>query len=478
MSSVGVNASLMMASRVVNTTLSVIAIGLLTRSLGPAHYGDWSIIIAYGTILHAAADWGLAALLSRDLARSGAREGEILRAYGWLRAAAAIAAFAIGITISWFVPFSAAVRLGIAVVSVFFILNSLSQILIAVFQKHLAMHWVAASEVAARSIFLAGVAILGRTHGTVGAAAALIVSGIVQFMFLRWVVRYFAAPAGRPSFGWLKGVWRESWPMAVSISFTLLYFKGDALLLGFMKPREDVAVYGLGYSVLENLIYIPAMFMGLMIPRLTRELHHASAAFRRLLQHLFDLFWMAGVPVMVGLWFASPRIAELLGGPGFQAAAEVMAILGVAILFIFFGNLFGSAVVVLGRQREAMWTYVVGLGVMIAVNLALIPRFSYLGTSWATVVTEFVVTLLLFRVVRRASGFRPAWQRVSRVFTAALVLGFVLWLVRNEGIVTLGLAATASYLAAAWFVGAWTKEDIALFRITAIDRVAVLPPDR
>lgn len=466
MRSVGTNAALMAVSRVASAALSIVGIGILTRSLGPTSYGDWSIIIAVGTILHAVADWGLAALASRDLALPNAREGEVLRAYVRLRATIALAAFAVGIAVSWAVPFSAAVRTGILAVSAFFIVNSLSQILIVVFQKHLAMHWVALSDLAAKGVFVAGVAALARTYGIAGAVAALIVSGTVQFSLLRWTVRFFAAPTGLTPTGWARKALRESWPMAISTSFILLYFKGDAILLSFLKPREDVAIYGLGYSILENLIYFPAMFMGLMIPRLTRQLHHAPAAFRELLQRLFDLFWVAGLPIVVGLWFASPRIAELLGGTAFRPSAGVIAILGAAIAVIFFGNLFGSAVVVLGSQREAIWSYLAGFVTMVVVNLVLIPRFSYLGTAWATVATELVVTALLIRIVYRASGFHPRVFRAWRAVFAAAALGLVLWLVRDAGLITLTLAGVASYGAAAWLLGAFRKDDLALFRMT------------
>lgn len=478
MRSVGTNAALMAASRVASAGLSIVGIGILTRSLGPASYGDWSIIIAVGTILHAVADWGLAALASRDLARPNAREGEVVRAYVRLRATIALAAFAVGIAASWVVPFSAAVRTGILAVSAFFIVNSLSQILIVVFQKHLAMHWVAFSDLAAKGVFVAGVAALARTYGIAGAIVTLIVSGVVQFSLLRWAVRFFAAPTGLPPAGWVREALRESWPMAISISFVLLYFKGDAILLSFLKPREDVAIYGLGYSVLENLIYFPAMFMGLMISRLVRQLHRAPAAFRELLQRLFDLFWLAGLPIAVGLWFASPGIAELLGGSAFRPSAGVIAILGVAIAVIFFGNLFGSAVIVLGRQREAIWSYLGGFATMVAVNLALIPRFSYLGTAWATVATELVVTALLIRIVCRFSGFHPRLFRVWRAAFAAAALGLVLWLVRDAGLITLAVAGVASYVAAAWLLGAFRKDDLALFRMTDAREAPVALLDR
>ncbi|MBI4099341.1 flippase [Candidatus Parcubacteria bacterium] len=477
---VGFNAALLALSRVVNAALSIVIIGVLTRVLGTNTFGEWSLVIAYGTILYACADWGLYSLLARDIARPGADEAALVRVYFWLRAAALGGVFALGVAASFALPLSSAVRSGLVIASFFFAFNSLSQILSAVFQKHLAMFWVGAAELAGKLCLLVVVLLGARRFGLAGVLAGLAFSGLVQFFILRFAVRLFVVPAGRTPAGWLKRSLVESWPMAVSIGLTLVYFKGDALLLGFLKPSSDVAIYGLAYSVLEHLIFFPAMFMGLMLPRLAARLSESRGAFRILLQQIFDLFFVAGLPIVVGLVFVADKIALLLGGPNFRASGGVMTVLGVATALIFFGNLFGSAVVVLGRQKSALRAYLAGFVTMLAVDLALIPRYSYFGTAWGTVATEIVVTVLLVRIVCKGAGVRLSLKRCIRILPAVAVLALVLAAARPLGLFGLTALGAASYLMAAWASGAIGPAELELFRLgrrqPTAPAVATVPP--
>ncbi|MBI3305456.1 flippase [Candidatus Parcubacteria bacterium] len=462
---VGLNAAFLVLSRVVSAALSVLIIGVLTRVLGANTFGEWSLVIAYGTILHACADWGLYSLLARDIARPGADEAALVRAYFWLRAAALGGVFGLGVAASLVLPFSSAVRSGLVIASFFFAFNSLSQILSAVFQKYLAMFWVGVAEVAGKLCFLGVILLAARRSGLAGVLAGLALSGLVQFFILRFAVRLFVVPTGRTSAGWLKRSLVESWPMAISIGLTLVYFKGDALLLGFFKPSYDVAIYGLAYSVLEHFIFFPAMFMGLMLPRLAQRLSESRGAFRALLQQIFDLFFVAGVPIVVGLVFVADKIALLLGGPDFRASGGVMAVLGVAVALIFFGNLFGSAVVVLGRQKSALSAYLAGLVTMLVVDLALIPRYSYFGTAWGTVATEIVVTVFLARIVFQGAKVRLSLKRFARSLPAVAVLALVLAAARPLGLAALVALGTTSYLLSTWASGAIGPAELELFRL-------------
>ncbi|MDR7483330.1 MAG: polysaccharide biosynthesis C-terminal domain-containing protein, partial [Armatimonadota bacterium] len=64
-------------------------------------------------------------------------------------------------------------------------------------------------------------------------------------------------------------------------------------------------------------------------------------------------------------------------------------------------------------------------------NYLLIPRYSYLGTSVATILTEIAVAGPGWYLVGKAAGFRPDWTVARRAGVAALVMGAVVWPVRG-----------------------------------------------
>src|SRR3989338_9344642 len=74
----------------------------------------------------------------------------------------------------------------------------------------------------------------------------------------------------RIDFGHWRASIKEAFPIAVSLVFVFLYFKLDTVLLSLMKPAGDVGIYSVAYKVLEVVIFLPAMYMGLIMPRLSK----------------------------------------------------------------------------------------------------------------------------------------------------------------------------------------------------------------
>ena len=59
--------------------------------------------------------------------------------------------------------------------------------------------------------------------------------------------------------------------MGIAAILVMIYFKLDTVMLSFMKDQIDVGIYGLAYKILENLIFFPAMFVGLIMPLLSKH---------------------------------------------------------------------------------------------------------------------------------------------------------------------------------------------------------------
>ena len=75
----------------------------------------------------------------------------------------------------------------------------------------------------------------------------------------------------RFDFAYWGKIIKTTWPIALSIVLTLIYFKIDTIFLSLMKPAADVGIYGVAYRVLEVLIFFPAIFSGIMMPLLSRN---------------------------------------------------------------------------------------------------------------------------------------------------------------------------------------------------------------
>ena len=141
-------------SRLLLGGISLIVVGLLTRTLGPAGYGQYSLIFAYHFIFTALADLGLYTILVREISRPQADERKIVSNIFGLRLTAVVLLLAVAVLAVQWLPYPTEVKLGILIASLFSIGSSLVQVLTGVFQKYLKLYYVSAADVVSRLVQL------------------------------------------------------------------------------------------------------------------------------------------------------------------------------------------------------------------------------------------------------------------------------------------------------------------------------------
>ncbi|MEK7167505.1 MAG: oligosaccharide flippase family protein, partial [Patescibacteria group bacterium] len=66
-------------------------------------------------------------------------------------------------------------------------------------------------------------------------------------------------------------IWSTTWPIALSVAITLIYFRADTLIMSFFRSPEEVGLYGAAYRVLETMIQFPYLIMGSILPLLAKH---------------------------------------------------------------------------------------------------------------------------------------------------------------------------------------------------------------
>lgn len=404
MKSIPYNIGVATIGRIVANALGVVIVGFLTRALGPEKFGDYNTIFAYLFLFNVLADMGLYTLLVREISRDGADEPNIVSNIFTLRLLLVMASMVLASLVSFLLPYSSVVRFGIFIATFSTIFSSLVQVLMGVFQKHLALHLPAIADIATRAVQLLGVYLLlsfGK-DGILAFVGVVVVAGFAQLCLILPFAYRIVHFRIHVDVAFWKQLLKQSLPIAVSLLFTLLYFKIDTVMLSLMKSSYDVGVYSVGYKVLEVVIFFPAMYVGLVMPLLSR-FADSRKEFLAVFSKAFRSLSLGAVMTIVGLIVFARPIVSILGGPDFVAdSAPVLVILSFAVGIIFLGNLGGNALIALNLQRKAMWIYGAGAAVNIIANLLLIPRYSYTAAAWNTVATEFLVTAGMFLLIARA----------------------------------------------------------------------------
>ncbi len=445
--------------------LGVVSVALITRTIGTDGFGAYSTVLAFLYIFSVCADFGLYPLLAREIARPDADEARVISVIFSTRLLLLSASLALSFAVVAFMPYSGVVKWGVVVAALGFAFQSLSGVLMGVFQKHLKTAIPAIADIAARVIQLAAAAYLFYTGGSfLHFLAVFTVGGAVQFFIVCAYVRRqapFQLVFRKEAFA---RTMKESWPMAVSAMLVLVYFKGDTLLLSLVRTPHEVGVYGVAYKILENIIFFPIMFVGLVMPLLSKYFIENTTMFRAVFQKTFDFLAIIVVPLAAGGIYLAPSIVRILAGGGFEEAALPLRILLVAIVFIFFGALFGSTIIAIHKQKKVMWVYGAAATLNIAANLYLISRYSYIGAAVTTAGTELVVSSLMLFIIYRATGCLPRGNAVVKACGATALMVAALFVSPSQSFLFLAILGALVYAGALYALQGITQEDLRVLR--------------
>ena len=253
---------------------------------------------------------------------------------------------------------------------------------------------------------------------------------------------------------------RDAWPLGLTALITFAYFKLDTIILSLLQPAADVGIYNVAYKVMENLIFFPAMLVGLILPLLSRAHQTNPEEFREIAEKTAKVFIAIVLPIIIGTLFLSPGIISIVSGSGFEASAEVLRILIFSLAGIFFGHYFNMLILVGNAQKKLLKALGAIAFVNVSMNIFLIREFSYFGAAISSAVTEGLVVIVSGWIAYKSLGFFPKPDRLPRIFISAAAMAGVLALSSHLPFVVGLLLAGTTYLLLLWMTRAVTSAEV------------------
>ncbi|MEK7139208.1 MAG: flippase, partial [Patescibacteria group bacterium] len=462
---VATNTFLNVGGKLAAVGLSIVTVGILTRYLGQAGFGNYTTVMAFLQFFGIVVDFGLATAVVQLISSRPHQTDRLFANAFSFRLVTAVVFFALAPMVMLLLPYSAELKTSAFIATWALCLVSLNQVLMGIFQRELKMFWPVVAEIIGRAIFLVGMIVVVTGHGTlVAVMAAVTIGNLVQFILTYWAARRLTIL--RLAFDWRT--WQElffaSWPIGLSIIFNLVYFKADTVILSLYQSQAVVGIYGAPYKMLEALSALPYLFMGLILPLLSASwAANNREKFRQQLQRSWDVLAVVTWPLVIGGIIVATPLMVLIAGPEFQPSGAVLQILLIATAAIYASVIFTHAIVALERQRQMLPAFGGVAAVALAAYFWLIPQYSYLAAAWITVGTEVAIGLLAWLVVRRALGRHMlAWRVTVRAAAASAVMALaliVLQLVGAPVVITI-FVGPVIYGLAAYIFGAIDREVI------------------
>jgi O-antigen/teichoic acid export membrane protein len=458
------NTGMLLVTRVISRVIALVSVITIAHGLSQNDFGEMQTAVTYIGLVGTVTDLGLSALYVRE----GARQLHALGRF-WNN----VASVKLLLSVLSIPPLFALLWVaGIQwLLLPAFALSLLSGYQLLLRNSLYAMQQLGFEiiEIVPETLIVLGMALAGAaTHQ--GAAyylwayTASYFFACVYFSIVLWR-KGVLQPRFRMEMPLLRPWIRAAIPLGITFIITTVYFKIDVPILQRFRPYNEVGAYTLAYKPFESLLFIPFSLRGVVFPLLSVYHRRAPERVIVLSEKFFKALVLLGWPITVGVYMLAPQFNSLL--QLYPASEPALQILALAIVFMFADNTFAATLNAIDKQNVFAFVALVGLVVNVGVNLVVIPKYGYLGASWAVVVTEAALVIVGWFVLRAQLGTIRVVQSAWKATVAGVLMGVFLYFVQPQGRVMLFvvvIAAAMIYCAILAVLRIADSEEIALIR--------------
>ena len=438
------NTILILVVRVISRIVALIAVIIIGNFLDPTRFGEMQTAVTYVGLVGTLTDMGFSALYVRE----GARHTDQLSRYWNNVASLKVLGAAVGLPLLFAALYFAGLRsllwpsFAILVLSGYQLLlrNSLYALQRLTFEIIeiipetlivLALVIVGAHINADTGFFLWAYAI------SYGFACVYFATVLIAMGVLRPGVRL----EPRLLWSWV----RIAVPLGITFIITTVYFKVDVPILQRFRGNTEVGYYTFAYKPFESLLFIPFALRSVVFPVLSVYHRRSPERVLPVAEKFFKALVILGWPITVGVFLLAPQFNSLL--ELYPQSEPALQILALAIVFMFADNTFAATLNAIDKQNVFALVAMVGLVINVGVNLIVIPRYGYLGASWAVVVTEAALVIVGWFVLRAQLGTIQLISTSWKALLAGLVMGAFIYVANpHQSRVLLFVVVVASAL--------------------------------
>ena len=289
---------------------------------------------------------------------------------------------------------------------------------------------------------------------------------IVVVAVFGMIVREIGLP--KPAFEGLKGYLAFSVPLIPSVILLWVIDASDRYFITHLLNLSQTAIYSASYTIgaLISLFYFP--IHGVLFPTVSRLWEQKEPSrVRSYLEHTTKLFLTLAIPGAAGLYILSQTLLDILTTSDYVVGGGLILLvaLGTVLLGVYQINFF---IILLVKQTKWLPPMIAIAAITNAgINLALIPKFGIMGAAISTIVSYFILAVIVIVWARRVINYKVDIKFLTKVIAATLLMAFCLNFVKIGGvlgIITIVVAGIAIFALALWLLRAFSSQDRKLIK--------------
>ena len=313
------------------------------------------------------------------------------------------------------------------------------------FQAFEQMEYVAAVNTIEKLIVISlGLYILSSGYGLIELSYVYVFAGIVNVIIsILLVLVKVTKPIKKIRFSLLKTITIESIPFGLNTLFGMMFFKIDTILLSILQNETAVGIYNAAYNpllafgtVLTNMV-VTAIF-----PVMSKYFISSKESLEKFTLLLSKYMAIMGFPIAVGSFILADRFIELFYAGQYTDSIIAFQILALFIPIRLISSITGTLLTSINKQGVRTLSFFFSAIFNILLNLVLIPSFSFVGASIATVLSEIFLYCLLLYFIGKYYIKIKLHNFFIKPMVASIIMGVLILLLKEINLIVLIVLST------------------------------------
>lgn len=466
---IGKNSAALLIAQILSYVLAFFYTLYMARYLGADGYGSISLAISLTGIFGILVDMGLNTLLIREVARDKSKTNSFISNTALMKIFLSL--FTLG-AIYVFVNlsgYSEQVKTLIYIVYISVVIGSYSNIFGAVMQAEEKMEYLSVSTIISGLVIFFGTLIgIYFSLDVIYFAVLYVTSNGLNFIYISLIYLWkFSFPKIEIDFGFWKPVLKEAWPFGFTSLSGQLYTYVDTVMISLMQGTLVVGWYSAAYRLILTLLFVPTAVNIAIFPVMSRLYTSSKESLILLNERYFKYMLILGIPLGFGTTVLADKIILLIFGAEYTPSIIALQILIWTMVFTFIGASFVQLLQSINKQLILTKISFICLVFNVILNLILIPKYSYIGASVVTLITEIIlVSYTIFISFRLGYGIdiKKNTKIFFKVIGGALVMSAFLLYFSNVNLFLLVIMGIILYFTIIYLTKTVDDVDKQLFK--------------
>lgn len=451
-----------MIFRLAKNTISLLIIGVVdklalmllfvvvVRKLTQAEVGTYSLTLALIFIGGMIANFGLEYVTIREVAKNRERSKSIFNNALLITLVFSLLIWPLMIGLAFLLNYSSEVIFLLSFGGAMFVFMGFGQIATAVIKAYERMEILALVGFFHSIMGLGlGLFVLWMGWGLTALVIVLMITeGLKAAILILIVHRHFSPLSWQFDNTVITSIIKQVIPFAILLAYGVLLRRIGILCMGWFRPVEEVAIYGMAVRFSDFLSLFSGSMIGALFPALSYKLASSPQESWRLYNDSIGIFTILGFGAALSLMVLAQPIILFMFGEAYVNGATALRWLGWAF---FFGVLSGPVGILLLAAGDQMYRVVamcvIVLSCNILLNIYLIPLFSYNGAAIATFVSAVLGCAGRLILSRTYFGQFPNFVAIIwRALLASLFMAIVLILLNGLNVLALIVIGGLTYV--------------------------------